>query len=326
VKAIVRTAYGPPEVLQLEDVDKPAPKNDEVLVEVQAASVNSSDWELLRGKPLWARLWGFLRPRYEILGSDIAGRVEAVGSNVERFQPGDEVFGDIFGSWGGFAEYVCAREDRLVLKPAGMTFEEAAAVPQAAVIALQGVRDKGRVQLGQTVLINGAGGGAGSFAVQIAKSLGAKVTGVDSTRKMDMMRSIGADHVIDYTQEDFTRKGQRYDLILDLAAYHSTFDYRRALGRRGIYLVVGGSMARVFQTVLLGSLMSVTGSRKMGLLAMRPNTEDLESLKELYDAGTIVSVIDRRYSLGEVREALRYLGAGQAKGKLVIILGQGADT
>ncbi|MDH3254187.1 MAG: NAD(P)-dependent alcohol dehydrogenase [Acidobacteriota bacterium] len=326
MKAIVRTAYGPPEVLQLEDVDKPAPKNDEVLVEVQAASVNSSDWELLRGKPLWARLWGFLRPRYEILGSDIAGRVEAVGSNVERFQPGDEVFGDIFGSWGGFAEYVCAREDRLVLKPAGMTFEEAAAVPQAAVIALQGVRDKGRVQLGQTVLINGAGGGAGSFAVQIAKSLGAKVTGVDSTRKMDMMRSIGADHVIDYTQEDFTRKGQRYDLILDLAAYHSTFDYRRALGRRGIYLVVGGSMARVFQTVLLGSLMSVTGSRKMGLLAMRPNTEDLESLKELYDAGTIVSVIDRRYSLGEVREALRYLGAGQAKGKLVIILGQGADT
>lgn len=325
MKAIVRTEYGPPDVLQLKDVERPAPKDNEVLIEVHAASVNASDWELLRGKPFWARLWGFVRPKFKILGSDIAGRVEAVGRNVKQFQPGDEVFGDIFGSWGGFAEYVCAREDALVLKPAGLTFEEAAAVPQSAVIALQGLRDRGRIQPGQTVLINGAGGGAGSFAVQIAKLFGAEVTGVDSTRKIDMMRSIGADHVIDYTQEDFTQNEQHYDLILDLAAYHSIFDYKRALSPKGTYLVVGGSVARVFQAVFLGLWISMTSSKKIGLLAVRPN-KGLVFMKELLEAGKVVPVIDRRYTLSEAAEALRYFGEGHARGKVVITLAHSNKT
>ena len=226
MKAIVCTKYGSPDVLQLKEVAKPIPEDNEVLVEVHAASVNDWDWGLLRGKPFLNRLlFGLLKPKIKILGSDIAGRVEAVGRNVKQFQPGDEVFGDISGcGWGGFAEYVCARENALALKPASMTFEEAAAVPQAAVLALQGLRDKGQIQPGQKVLINGAGGGVGTFAVQIAKSFGAEVTGVDSTRKLDMVRSIGADHVIDYTQEDFTQSGQRYDLILDVDGI--SFDFR----------------------------------------------------------------------------------------------------
>jgi len=253
VKAIVYTKYGPPDVLELKEVEKPTPKDNEVLIKVHAASVNSWDWDLLRGTPFLNRLGGLLKPKYKILGADIAGRVEAVGRNVKRFQPGDEVFGDLSEcGWGGFAEYVCARENALALKPASMTFEEVAAVPQAAVMALQGLRDKGQIQPGQKVLINGAGGGVGTFAVQIAKSFGAEVTGVDSTRKLDMMRSIGADQVIDYTREDFTKSGQRYDLILDVVAYRSIFDYKRALSPKGIYVFVGGSMAAAFQAVFLG--------------------------------------------------------------------------
>jgi NADPH:quinone reductase-like Zn-dependent oxidoreductase len=205
VKAVVYTAYGPPDVLQIKEVAKPTPADDEVLIKVQAVSVNRSDWEGLRGKPLYARIGGLLKPRHQILGSDIAGRVEMAGRNIRQFQPGDEVFGDILGRLGGFAEYVCAREKALALKPASMTFEEVAAIPQAAVIALQGIRDKGQVQPGQKVLINGAGGGAGTFAVQLAKFYGAEVTGVDNTGKLDFMHSLGADHVIDYTQEDFTK-------------------------------------------------------------------------------------------------------------------------
>jgi NADPH:quinone reductase-like Zn-dependent oxidoreductase len=327
MKAIVCTKYGSPDVLQLKEVAKPIPEDNEVLVEVHAASVNDWDWGLLRGKPFLNRLlFGLLKPKIKILGCDIAGRVEAVGRNVKQFQPGDEVFGDISGcGWGGFAEYVCARENALALKPASMTFEEAAAVPQAAVLALQGLRDKGQIQPGQKALINGAGGGVGTFAVQIAKSFGAEVTGVDSTRKLDMVRSIGADQVIDYTQEDFTQSGQRYDLILDVAAYHSIFDYKRALSPRGIYVMVGGSTARIFQSMFLGPLISMTGSKKMGILMHKPN-KDLAFMKELFEAGKVVPVIDGRYPLSEVPEALRYFGEGHAKGKIVITVEHNSKT
>ena len=269
-----------------------------------------------------ARLWsGLLKPKYKIPGNDIAGRVEAVGRNVKQFQPGDEVFGDISGcGWGGFAEYVSVCEHALVLKPANISFEEAAAVPEAAVVALQGLRDKGQIQPGQKVLINGASGGIGTFAVQIAKSFGAEVTGVCSTRNLDMVRSIGADHVIDYIQEDFTQNGQRYDLILATSGYRSIFDYKRALSPQGIYVVTGGSMAQIFQGMLLGPWISMTGSKKMGNLASKSNKEDLVFIKELLEAGKIVPVIDRHYPLSEVAEALRYYGEGHARGKVVIIV------
>jgi len=295
------------------------PRDDEVLVRVHATSVNDWDWGLLRGKPFMNRLmFGLLGPRNKILGADIAGQVEAVGRDVKLFQAGDEVFGDLSGcGFGGFAEHVCAREDALVLKPAGMTFEEAAAVPQAGALAVQGLRHRGQIQPGQKVLINGAGGGAGTFAVQIAKSFGAEVTGVDSARKLDTMRSIGADHVIDYTREDFTRNEQRYDLILDMAAHHSIFDYRRALSPRGAYVVEGGSTARLLQIALVGPWISMTGSRKLGPLLLKQN-KGLTFLVGLLEAGKVRPVIDRTYPLDQVPEALRYFGEGQALGKLVI--------
>jgi len=321
MKAIVCTKYGPPDVLQLKEVEKPTPKDNEVLIKVHAASVNDWDWGLLRGKPFMNRLFlGLLKPKNKILGGDIAGRVEVVGRNIKQFQPGDVVFGDLSGcGFGAFAEYVCARENAITLKPASMTFEEAAAVPQAAILALLGLRDKGQIQPGQKVLINGAGGGAGTFAVQIAKSFGAEVTGVDSTRKLDMMRSIGADQVIDYTQEDFTKNEQHYDLILDFAAYHSIFDYKRALNPKGIYVMVGGSSARFFQFMFLGLWILMTTSKKMGILMHKAN-KDLAFMIELLEAGKVVPVIDRRYTLSEVPEALRYFGEGHARGKVVITL------
>ena len=319
MKAVVYTEYGSPDVLELKEVEKPAPGDNEVLVEVHAVSVNASDWEFLTGKPLYIRIWGLLKPRHRILGSDIAGRVEAVGRNVKQFQPGDEVFGDILGTWGGFAEYVCAPEEALLPKPASMTFEQAAAIPQAAVVALQGLRDSGRIQRGQKVLINGAGGGAGTFALQIARVFDGELTGVDNTEKLGMMRSLGADHVIDYTREDFTKNGQCYDLILDLVAHHSIFDYKRALRPGGIYVLVGGSMARILQVLFLGPWISMTGSKKMGILPAKRN-KDLDFIIELFESGNVVPVIDRRYTLSEVAEALRYLGEGHAKGKVVITL------
>ncbi|NOU75563.1 zinc-binding dehydrogenase [Paenibacillus sp. LMG 31458] len=320
MKAIVYTTYGTTDVLKLKEVEKPIPKDNEVLIKVYAASVNSWDWDLLRGTPFLVRLdGGILKPKYNILGADIAGRVEAVGKDVKQFLPGDEVFGDISGcSWGGFAEYVCARENALTLKSASMTFEEAAAIPQAAVLALQGLRDKGQIQKGQKVLINGAGGGVGTFAVQIAKSFGAEVIGVDSTKKLDMLKSIGADQVIDYTQEDFTQNGQRYDLILDVAGYRSIFDYKRALSANGTYVMVGGSMSRIFQVMFLGPWISKRGSKEIGILMHKPNQNDQNFMKELFEAGKVVPVIDRRYPLSETAEALRYLGEGHPKGKVVI--------
>jgi len=323
MKAIVCTKYGSPDVLKLKEIEKPTPKDNEALVKVHAASLNAADFETLRGT--WSvRLGGPLKPMYKILGSDIAGRIEAVGRNVKQFSPGDEIWGDLsypYG-FGAFAEYVCVPENALRLKPASMTFEDAAAVPTAAVVALQNLRDKRPIQPGQKVLINGAGGGVGTFAVQLAKYFGAEVTGVDSTRKLDMLRSIGADHVIDYTQEDFTKNGQHYDLILDVVVHRSIFDYKRALSPKGICVFVGGSMTRVFLNMLLGSLISMTGSKKMGLVMWKPNKkEDLDFLKELLEAGKVVPVIDRRYPLSEVAEALRYLEEGHAQGKIVITLG-----
>jgi NADPH:quinone reductase-like Zn-dependent oxidoreductase len=318
MKAIVYTQYGPPDVLQLKEVAKPTPRDDEVLIKVQAVSVNRSDWEGLIGKPLYARIGGLLKPRHQILGSDIAGRVEMAGRNIRRFQPGDEVFGDILPRMGGFAEYVCARESALALKPASMTFEEAAAIPQGAVIALQGIRDKGQVQPGQKVLISGAGGGAGTFAVQLAKLYGAEVTGVDNTGKLDFMRSLGADHVIDYTREDFTKNGKQYDLILDVVAHRSVFAYKRALRSNGSYFLAGGSVATIFQILLLGPWIRGTTGKRIRILAVKPSLKDLVYITELCEAGKVVPVIDRRFPLSEVPEALRYLGEGRTKGKVVI--------
>jgi NADPH:quinone reductase-like Zn-dependent oxidoreductase len=328
MKAIVYTKYGPPEVLQLKEVAKPIPKDNEVLVKVHAASINYSDWGFVRGKPFVARLWsGLLKPKNTILGADIAGRVEAVGRNVKQFQPGDGVYGDISGcGWGGFAEYVSVPENALALKPANLAFAEAAAVPQAALVALQGLRDKGKIQSGQKVLINGASGGIGTFAVQIAKSFGAEVNGVCSTRNLDMVHSIGADQVIDYTQEDFTKKGQRYDLILATAGYRSIFDYKRALSPKGIYVSTGGSSAQTFQAMLLGPWISMTGSKKLTYLFARQSQQDLVFMKELIEAGKVKSLIDRRYPLSEVAEALRYYGEGHSQGKVVITVEQNNKT
>ncbi|MEE8588990.1 MAG: NAD(P)-dependent alcohol dehydrogenase [Sulfurimonadaceae bacterium] len=322
MKAMVYTRYGPPDVLQLKEVEKPTPKDDEVLVKVQAVSINDWDWQLLQGIPFVNRMMaGLLKPtRIQILGCDIAGRVEAVGKNVKQYRAGDKVFGDLSRcGFGGFAEYVCAREDALTLKPETMTFEDAAAIPQAGLLALQGLSDKGELQPGQKVLINGASGGAGTFAVQIAKSLGTEVTGVCSTKKMDFVRSLGADHVIDYTQEDFTKNGQQYDLILDMQAHHSIFDCKRSLLPNGIYAFVGGTDTRALQAIFLGPLISMTGSKKMGLLLHKPN-KDLALMIELIKSGKVTAVVDRLYPLSKAAEAMRYFGEGHKKGKIVITM------
>jgi NADPH:quinone reductase-like Zn-dependent oxidoreductase len=320
MKAMVYKRYGSPEDIEIAVLPRPSPKDGEVLIKVHAASLNLADWEMLIGKPLYARIWGLFKPRFNTLGSDVAGRVEAVGKNVTRLRPGDEVFGDIMGTFGAFAEYVCAPPDMLVAKPAGRSFEEMATLPQAAVIALRGICDVGQVQRGQKVLINGAGGGSGVFAIQLAKSRGAIVTGVDNSKKQDFMRSMGADQVVDYAREDFTRNDERYDLILDLVAHRSIFDHRRALAPRGRYLLVGGSMLRLFQNVLLGPPLSWIDNRKLAVLGVAPKREDLEAIKKLLEDGTLEPVIERRYSLSEVAEALRYVGHGEALGKVVITM------
>ena len=319
MKAIVFRKYGQTDVLHLEEIEKPTPKDDEVLVKVHAASINDWDWQLLQGIPFVNRIMaGLLKPtKIQILGCDIAGRVEAVGKNVKKFRAGDEVFGDLSGcGFGGFAEYVSACENALALKPEVMTFEQAAAVPQAGLLALQGLL-KGQIHSGQKVLINGASGGAGTFAVQIAKSFGAEVTGVCSTKKMDFVSSLGADHVIDYMQEDFTKNGQQYDLILDMQAHHSIFDCKRALSPKGMYALVGGSNAQAFQSIFLGPLISMTGSKKMGILMHKPN-KDLDLMQELFESGKVIPVIDKLYPLSEAAVAMRYFGEGHKKGKVVI--------
>lgn len=321
MRALVYENYGSPDVLRVEEVETPVPKKYEVLIAVHAASVNSWDWELLRGKPFLTRLGGLFKPRYSILGADVAGRVVAVGTAVKRFRPGDEVFGDISGcGWGGFAEYVCARENALTQKPAGLSFEQAAAIPQAAVLALQGLRDKGKLRKGYRVLINGAGGGVGTFGIQYAKLLEAEVIGVDSASKLDMLSSVGADHVLDYTKEDFTTSGIQYDVILDVVGNRSVFSIKRALKTGGSYVMVGGSLSRILQTLLLAPLTLWLEKKKLAVLVHKPNHDDLLVWKALVEAGQVVPVIDRQYSLRDAAQAFRYLGEGRAKGKVVVVM------
>jgi NADPH:quinone reductase-like Zn-dependent oxidoreductase len=318
MKAIVRTLYGSLDALQFAEVATPTPADNEVLIKLRAASVNPLDLFLMKGAP-WNRVIPGLRtPKHEIIGCDIAGRVEAVGRNVRQFLPGDEVFGVTGFEGNGFAEYVCAMEEKVGPKPANLSFEEAAAVPIAASTALQGLRDKGRIQPGHRVLIEGASGGVGTFAVQIAKSFGAEVTAVCSTRNVDSARSIGADHVIDYSQIDFARSGQRYDLILAANAHHSVFDYRRALSPGGIYVAAGGGVVRILEALLLGPWLSLIGRRKIGFFLANINRRDLAFLKDLLESGKIVAVIDRRYPLSDAAGALRYLAEGHAQGKIVL--------
>jgi NADPH:quinone reductase-like Zn-dependent oxidoreductase len=326
MKAIVYHEYGSPDVLKLEEVQKPTPADNQLLIKVYAVSINRSDWEGLVGKPLYARIGGLFKPQSRILGSDIAGTVEAVGKDIRQFKPGDEVFGLMLNYGGGFAEYACKSEKALALKPAGMTFEEAAAIPQAAFIAVQGIREKGQVRPGQKVLINGAGGGTGTFAIQLAKLAGAEVTGVDNTEKLELMQSLGADHVIDYTREDFTKNGQQYDLILDVIAHRSVFAYQRALAPNGTYFMVGGSVATMFQSLLLGPWIRRTSGRKISILMVQTDAKDLVYIIKLIESGKVIPVIDKRYPLSEAAEALRYLGEGHAKGKVIITVAQNNQT
>jgi NADPH:quinone reductase-like Zn-dependent oxidoreductase len=324
MRAIGRSRYGGPEVLELATVERPTPAADEVLIAVRAASVNAGDRHLMRGSPFLVRLiyGGIMRPKSGPLGVDVAGRVEAVGEDVTRFEPGDEVFGDLSTSgFGAFAEYVCAPEDVLASKPAGVPFADAAAVPTAAVAALQALRDEGGIRAGERVLVNGASGGVGTFTVQLAKWFGAEVTGVCSTAKVDLVRSLGADHVVDYTREDFTESGRRYDLIVDAAASHSLSAYRRTLRPAGRYVMVGGPTSRFVRTVVFGPLLSMTGTKRLTNLMLRTNPADLAFVGERLAAGNIAPLIDREYGLADVPEAIRYLEAGRATGKVVITVG-----
>ena len=324
MKAVVYCDYGSPDVLRLETIAKPACADDQVLLRVRAASVNPLEWHLMRGTPYVARLMGMglRKPKVTRLGVDVAGVVEAVGPNVTQFKPGDEVFGS---ARGALAEFACASVQRLVLKPGGLSFAQAASVPVAAVTALQGLRDEGKVKPGQRVLVNGASGGVGTFAVQIAKSMGAHVTGVCSTRNVEMVRSIGADQVIDYTRDDFTKSGQRYDVVLDMVGSHSLSAFRRVLNPGGIYVMVGGPNGRwiaPLDRAIGAKVISWFVSQRMGMLMAELNRNDLEILRDLLQAGKVRPVIDRTYTLGQVPEALRYLEAGHARGKVVIAVAE----
>jgi NADPH:quinone reductase-like Zn-dependent oxidoreductase len=320
MKAVVYDAYGPPEVLRFEEVERPVPRADEVLVKVHAVSVNASDWETLVGSPAYSRTGGLRRPRIRTLGSDIAGVVEAVGPGVTRFGPGDEVFGDNLEKKGGFAEYAVARERALSAKPAGLSFVDAAALPQSGVIALQGTRE---VREGQAVLVNGAAGGAGSLAVQLARRAGAEVTGVDRGDKLPFAREMGAHHVLDYTTADFTRAGARYDLVLDLVASRGVLALRRALAPDGRYYAVGGPVPTLLGVLLLGPLSSVGTGRRIRVLAVRQNETDLLEIAGLYGDGTLDPVVERTYPLEETPVALRHLGDGDARGKVVVTVDAG---
>ncbi len=324
LKAVITTRYGPPkDVLRLSEMEIPGPAENEVLLRIYASSINALDSFTIRGPLSFIpKLGGLLKPKHNIAGADFAGRVQSVGRDIKWFRPGDEVFGASFTgkAMGGFAEFGCAREDSLAPKPLNLSFAEAAAVPVAAITALQGLRDQGRIKRGQKVLIDGASGGVGTFAVQIAKSFGAEVTAVCSPGNVDRAQAIGADHVIDYTREDFTRSGLRYDLILGANAHHSIFDYRRALSRNGTFVMVGGGLGRILQAASLGPFLSRIGSRKMRFFIAKVNREDLLLLKDLLEAGKIVPVIDRQYPLAEVAEALCYREEGHAHGKIVITI------
>ncbi len=319
MKAVVMERYGAPDVLELRDVAKPTPKADEVLVRVRAASVNDWDWGLLQGTPFVNRmLSGLFKPKVQIIGGDFAGHVEAVGGDVKGFESGDDVYGDLcMNGFGTFAEYVCAPEAVLARKPAGMTFEQAAAIPQAGMLAVQGLIDAGRIKSGQKLLLNGAGGGVGTFALQIAKLYEAEVTAVDKPGKLEMLRTLGADHVIDYLREDFTKSGERYDLILDTKSTRSPFAYARALDPGGTYVTVGGDTSRLLQVLLLGPLVSRFYNKRAHVAMLKPN-KDLAYMNELFEAGKLVPVIDGPFELAEVPEAFRLFASGDHKGKIVI--------
>ena len=322
MKAMIQTAYGEPsDVLELKEVEKPTPKEDEVLIKIQAASITFGDLTAVKGEPFIGRLWtGLQGPKIETPGKEMARTADAVGANVKEFKPGDDVFGDISEcGWGAYAEDVSVPENVIVQKPVNITFEAAAGVPESAVVALQGLQDKGEIKAGQKVLIYGASGGIGTFAVQIAKSFDTEVTGVCSTRNLEMVRSLGADHVIDYTKEDFTQNGVQYDLILATAGYRSIFDYKRALAPGGHYIVTGGEMAQIFQPMLLGPLVSSEG-RTMTNLSMKTDTEDLTYVKELIEAGKVKPVIDKSYPLSELPEAFNYYAEGRSRGKVVVTM------
>ncbi len=322
MKAIVLTKYGSPDDLQLQDVEKPTPNDDEVLIKVKAASVNDWDWCLTIGKPFYIRLLcGFFKPKVQIPGVDIAGEIVAIGKNVSKFQPGDRVYGDLSeNGFGGFAEYVCAPVSALALKPKNMTYIEAAAIPHAAMLAVQGLRDLGKIQPGQKLLINGAGGGVGTLGVQIAKAIGVEnITGVDSSNKLDMMRSLGCNHTIDYQQEDFTKTEQSYDLILDPKTNRSLFKYLRVLKPHGTYVTVGGETPRLLQALFLSPIIRFFFKKNVLILALKPN-KDLDYIKELFEAGQIKPVIEAPYKLSEVPEAIQHFGAGNHQGKVIITM------
>ncbi len=318
MKANIYTHYGTPEDIQFVDVETPAPGDNDVLVRVRAASMNASDCEMLKGSPLYVRLWGLRRPVYQTLGSDVAGTVVSVGKNISHFKAGDEVFGDLMGTFGGFAEYVCAPAKALMIKPAAMSFEAAATLPQAALVAYQGLINKAQLQSAESVLINGAGGGTGSFAIQIAKLFGARVSAVDSGPKQNLMRSLGADEVYDYTLGDVTQNGCQYDVIFDVVASHSVADYSRLLAPGGRYVMAGGTMKHILGTLIKGSWISQTQNKKMGILAAETNG-GLQQMAELVVSNAITPVIDRRYHLDDLPRALRYFAQGRAQGKILII-------
>ncbi len=317
---VSRSLYGPPEDLQLVETPQPVPRAGNILVKVQAVSVNLSDWEFMTGRPYYVRIFGLFRPKIKVLGSDVAGVVTAVGEGVTQFQIGDAVFGDIMESGGGFAEYVVAPAKCWTLKPESLSFEVASTLPQTGCIAVQGIRDIGRVKAGENVLINGAGGGTGTLAIPLAKSLGAEVTGVDNTHKQALMTQVGADHVIDYTQTDFTRLGKRYDHILDLAAYRPMSDYLKALKPGGRYRMVGGSVRLMLKLLTWGQLVALFRNVKLGVLGVNSN-HDLAGIAQLVADGTITPIIDQVLPLDQVPAAIRRVGDGRALGKIVIKVG-----
>lgn len=318
MKAFTYTQYGTPDALQLNDVPKPIPTANQVLIKIHAVSLNAADLDYLHGT-LFIRFGGLQKPAHLIIGSDVAGTVEAVGRNVRRFRVGDAVFGDTSTcGFGAFAEYVCAPESALALKPASISFEQASTLPQAGLLALQAIRDDGKIRPGDKVLINGAGGGVGTFAVQIAKAFGAEVTAVDSAAKLELLHTLGADHRLDYTKTDYTRTNQRYDLIVDVIAKRSLRDYKHALTENGVFSMVGGSNAAILQVFALGKWVSSRGSQKLGVLIWDPSANNLTELAALVETGKVAPVIDRCYPLGELKAALRYLEAWHAKGKVVL--------
>ncbi|MDH4120616.1 MAG: NAD(P)-dependent alcohol dehydrogenase [Deltaproteobacteria bacterium] len=324
MKAMVYAKYGPPEVLSLKEVEKPSPQANEVLVKVVASSINAADWHLLTADIFLVRLFtGLFKPKKQVLGADLAGRVEAVGHGVAKFKPGDAVFGKVeVQRLGAYAEYMIAGEEDLVLKPNQVSFETAAAVPLAAVTALQGLRDLGQIQAGHKVLINGASGGVGTFAVQLAKHFGAEVTAVCSTSKVQQAKELGADHVMDYTQQDFTQLEQKYDLILAVNGYHPIAAYQRVLSPQGAYVMVGGHQKQMFAAILKGPWLSKKGGQRLGFLTLKPNPNDLPLLKSLLETGKLKPVVDKRFPLSELVEAFRYFGQGHARGKVVISVAQ----